>query len=541
MNPTTSPVSKCLLIGVIAVFIISSLFMPTVFGQQLTNNSENSFVHTYINSPQGNYTYIEKPIFPVQINNSQIAIGQSWTIVCPLQENHSYHIYCFGGWINTSSQAKTDYDFYVYAPDGSLVSTHTESAGLPPHLGTTVDVPFFVPTQSGKYSFVMKNSILDSHGAQNATFMIIENLQTDQWYTSYIEGGEDSYTSLYRSWAYEFVTNVSHVELYVKVPETLDMYEARLYSMNNANSSKLNSTPLPWEPGLYGNVSGSVGGYNFNSTGYRGVAFASCEHNGQSMSLNYSSNMTGLKLYHLVLLGEIGYGNITLMLKTNFKNGTLIPINTTARVYPNDNAQIAFSSNSSTLEQAQLSYSTNNWTSINNISMIVSNQTCNATIPGYPAGSLIQYKINATDTMMNIWKASGNYTVKEPLKVNITAVKEKIRIGENITITGNLTPNHNDSAVEVQFSNVNSTQTIESLPSSNGTFVASFRPESIGPWAVSASSNETQTSFRCDSQELIITVMDQLFYVKYSLFIIAALIAVSVVGGVVYFIRFRKS
>ena len=115
--------------------------------------------------------------------------------------------------------------------------------------------------------------------------------------------------------------------------------------------------------------------------------------------------------------------------------------------------------------------------------MIVSNQTCNATIPGYPAGSLIQYKINATDTLENIWKASGNYTVKEPFKVNITAVKEKIRIGENITIIGNLTPNHNDSVVEVQFSNVNSTQTIESLPKSNGTFVVSFRPESMGLWA----------------------------------------------------------
>ena len=541
MNRTNSAHSKCLLMCIIIALIISQLLVATVFGLQFTNTSDSNFIHTYINSPQGNYTYIEKPVFPVQINNSQIAIGQSWTIICPLQSNHTYHIYCFGGWINTSSQAKTDYDFYVYAPDGSLVSTHTESAGLPPHLGTTVNVPFFVPTQSGKYSFVMKNSALDSHGAQNATFMIIENLQTDQWYTSYIEGGDYNSSSLYRSWAYELVTNASQVKLYVQVPNTLDMYEARLYLMNNGNSSVLNSTPLPWEPGLYGNLSGSTGGYNFNSTGYRGVAYASCEHNGQSMSLNYFSNMTGTKLYHLVLMGEFGFGNITMMLKTNFQNGTLIPINTTSRVYPNDTAQIAFSSNSSTLEQAQLSYSTDNWTNTNIISMIVSNQTCNATIPGYPAGSLIQYKINATDTIMNIWKASGNYTVKEPLEVNITAVKEKIRIGENITIIGNLTPNYNSSIVEVQFSSTNNTQIIESLPKSNGTFVVSFRPESLGLWAVSAFSNETQTSYRCDSQELIITVIDQPAYIKYSLFIIAALIAVSVVGGVVYFIRFRKS
>jgi hypothetical protein len=310
--------------------------------------------------------------------------------------------------------------------------------------------------------------------------------------------------------------------------------------MNNANSSTLNSFPLPWEPGLYGNVSSSVGGYNFNSTGYRGVAYASCEYNGKSMFLNYSSKMTGPKLYHLVLLGEIGAGNITLMLKTNFENGTLIPISATTRVYPNDTAQIAFSSNSSTLEQAQLSYSTDNWTSNNIINMIVSNQTCNATIPGYPAGSLIQYKINATDTLENVWKASGNYTVKEPLTINITAVKEKIRIGENVTIIGNLVPNYNDSVVEVQFSDVNNTRTTESFPESNGTFVVRFRPESIGTWAVSASSNETKTSYRCNSQQLIITVMDQPVYIKYSLFIIAGLVAASVVGGVVYFFKFRK-
>ena len=173
-------------------------------------------------------------MFPVLINSSQIAIGENWTIICPLQANHNYHIYCYGAWINTSSTAKTDYDFYVYDPEGNLVSTHTESAGLPPHLGTTVNEPLFTPTQSGNYSFVIINNPVDSQGAQQATFMIIENLQCDQWYTTYIEGTNDGNSTFYTNWAYEFVTNASHVELYVNVPQTLDMYEARLYLMNNA-------------------------------------------------------------------------------------------------------------------------------------------------------------------------------------------------------------------------------------------------------------------------------------------------------------------
>jgi hypothetical protein len=74
---------------------------------------------------------------------------------------------------------------------------------------------------------------------------------------------------------------------------------------------------------------------------------------------------------------------------------------------------------------------------------------------------------------------------------------------------------------------------------SNGTFVATFQPDSSGLWAVTATSPETQTSYRCDSQELMVTVTEPPFYVKYSLFIIAGLVAAFAVGGVVYFLKFR--
>ena len=66
------------------------------------------------------------------------------------------------------------------------------------------------------------------------------------------------------------------------------MYEARLYAMSNPQSLVINNAPLPWEPGLYGERSGNVGGYNLNSEGYRGVAYASCEYKGQDMSLSYN-------------------------------------------------------------------------------------------------------------------------------------------------------------------------------------------------------------------------------------------------------------
>jgi hypothetical protein len=152
----------------------------------------------------------------------------------------------------------------------------------------------------------------------------------------------------------------------------------------------------------------------------------------------------------------------------------------------------------------------------------------------------VQYRIRATDVYKNGLKASGNYTVKEPVTVNITALKDKILLGENITISGVLTPNDNYSRVNVQFSSINSTKTVNCTVNSNGTFVATFQPVSSGLWAVTATSPETQTSYRCDSLELMVTVTEPPFYVKYSLFIIAGLVAALAVGGVVYFLRFRE-
>jgi hypothetical protein len=52
------------------------------------------------------------------------------------------------------------------------------------------------------------------------------------------------------AWAYEFVTDASNIQITINVPNTLDMYEARLYKMSNPDSLIINDSPLPWEPGL---------------------------------------------------------------------------------------------------------------------------------------------------------------------------------------------------------------------------------------------------------------------------------------------------
>jgi hypothetical protein len=522
----------------IVMIIISPFFIAKVSSLQLTTTTEyTNNVYTYISSTE-NYTYVDKPIFPVLINQTQIPIDQNWTIICPLQQNHNYHIYCIGSWINTSSAASTDYDFYVYGPDGNLVSSHTESAGLPPHLGSSTDDPFFTPSETGNYSFVISNNPYDSKGAQQATFMIIEDLPTDQWNTGYLEGN-DVNSSLYNSWAYEFTANASYFQVYVNVPSTLDVYEARLYLMSTANPSTLNSVPLPWEPGLYGNLSGSVGGYNFDSDGYRGVAYASCEYSGQPMVLSYNSSNPGLNLYHLVLIGESGSGNVQIMIKTNFANGTLTPVIAPQELYPNTPANISYTSNSTSLQQAQLTYSTDNWNNTQAIDMQISNQTCNATIPGQPAGSLVQYEIDATDTLQNSLQTTGSYTVKDPATVNITTVKSQFKYGQNIIVNGAVTPSDSNTSVQVEFLTARSIQLINCTTTSDGQFNATYKPNASGTWEVDATTNETQICYRGDSNELLVTVAPPPVYVKYSLYFIIGFAGIIGAGVAVWFLKFR--
>lgn len=534
---------KTISLVVIVVLAINPIFMTNANGLQLTNTSEyTNYVHTYLNSTIGNYTYVEKPMFPVLVNNSQIPIGGNWTIICPLQANHNYHVYFYGAYINISSAAKTDYDVYVYDPAGNLESTHTEAAGLPEHLGTNTSVALFTPNQSGNWSFVIKNNPVDSMGTQQATFMIIETLQTDQWYTTYVEGTNDNNSRTPNTaGAVEFVTNASYVSLFVKVANTLDMYEARLYLMNNAQSPTLNDYPLPWEPGLYGNLSSPVGGYNFDSNAYRGVAYASCEYMGEPMFLNYTASGAGPKLYHLVLIGEKGGGDIEYILKTNFDNRSLTPLNEPVRISPNNSTELSFVANGTTpLETAEMSYTTDNWTSTNTIDMAVSNQTCNATIPGQESGTAVQYRINATDVLENTIGTSGNYTVKEPLTLNIMPVKDRIPQGANITIYGKLTPSIQNVTVEVQFCSTNSTQIVNCTVNDIGNFTAIFKPGASGLWSVAASLPETQTSFRSDSDQLTIMVTPPPFYVKYILFIVLGFVGAIAAGAIVYFLKFRN-
>jgi hypothetical protein len=370
--------------------------------------------------------------------------------------------------------------------------------------------------------------------------MIIENVECDRWYTHAVSGKIADVPAFNTSWTYEFITDSKRIELWVRVPDTLDMYEARLYLMSNAKSFTVNNVSLPWEQGLYGNES-DVGGYNLESEGYRGVAYASCEFNGQDMFLNYSAPFAGKNVYHLVLMGEVGEGTIEFLVKATF-GGVLSPLTFPHRVTPSDVTEIAYMTNTTELENATLRYTTDSWKNLTRVEMVVSNMTCNATIPQQTAGSVVEYTVQATDTIKNTLAAAGNFTVKYTSAItDFNATRMTVTLGENITAIGTLSAEAGGAPVTVTFTSVNTTETVKCTALGNGTFTASFQTKTTGTWMVQAAFAGNSSVYECDSEVVRVTVEEPSFFALYGLFIGGGvgggLVAV---GAVVYVKKYRQ-
>jgi len=439
----------------------------------------------------GNWTYVSKPVYPVKINASQIALGNNWTYVYSLSESLSYHVYFYGDWIGSA----TDYDVYVYNPKGELEAVHTEAAGLLEHLGTTVTDPFFTPKYSGNYSFLIVNDPRESRGEEAATLMLIEHIECNRWYQRYLQG-KVNYVNAYKtSWAYEFVAASERVEVWIDVPETLDMYEARLYIMANPSrgmGSLLNGVPLAWEPGLY-NVrdrSGIYGGYNLDNEGFKHPgATASCEYLGQDMLINYTSPFKGdMLLYHLVLIGENGEGDIRFMVKTDFEAPSISIQDHPKTVSSENETTITayVSDEGSGLKSVLLNYTRDNWETWTSVVMSPSqNHSYTSTIPAQPAGSTVKYKITASDAAGNTAEAEGEYRVKDTAEITFSLSKPVVYPNEKITVTGQVS----QGGATVTLNYTCGDESVLRLVTADytGSFVDEYAPSKVGDWTVSVS------------------------------------------------------
>jgi hypothetical protein len=116
-------------------------------------------------------------------------------------------------------------------------------------------------------------------------------------------------------------------------------------------------------------------------------------------------------VYHLVLMGEVGEGTIEFLVKTTF-GGALSPLTSPHKVTPSDVTEIAYITNTTELENATLRYTIDSWKNVTRVEIVVSNVTCNATIPQQEAGSVVEYTVQAIDTIKTQLVAAGNFTVK---------------------------------------------------------------------------------------------------------------------------------
>jgi hypothetical protein len=462
--------------------------------------------------------FSSKPVSPVRIEESQIPISEDWTYVYSLTENRSYHVYCYGDWIDYSSDtAKTDYDIYVYDPQNQLVASHTESAGLPEHLGTTVDQPFFTPQKTGNYSFTIKNDARESDGEKGGTFMVVEHVDCNEWYQRYLQGKVNDIPVEDTGWAYEFCTNSSRVEVWIDVPGSLDMYETRLYLMANPSrdiGTTLNGVPLAWEPGLYGSLKSvkkpqaTFGGFNLDDRGYKNPeAMASCEYPGQDMLINYTPPYKSeFILYHLVLLAEFGQGNVRFMVKTDFDAPQISLVDPVERAYPSDETTITANvSDETTLERVWLTYTGDNWLTSALVYMAEhQNATYKAVIPRQSAGTFVKYKVLAVDVAENHAEVLGNYSVKNPTQIEISLSQSICNVDETVIVNGSMS--HGGAVVTLNYT-CKDTELLRSVRAdSNGFFSNLYTPSSFGVWKISAIWLGNQTCFGAVSDSEILAV-----------------------------------
>ncbi len=490
----------------IKIFVFMALLIGISLSQNVPAGISEVSAFPVVPYTVVNWNYTGKPMSPIKVNEGQIAVGNNWTYVCNLKAGAKYHIYFYGQWIDSTPLVdKTDYDIYVYNPFGQLESMHTESAGLPEHLGTAVNEPFFIPDYSGNYSILVKNDGKESKGAKGGTLMIIEHLECNQWYEVHMQGKDtDNDPAVDTYWAYEFTTTSGHVEVPVVVPDSpesiLDMYEAQLYLMANPSEGTgtiLNGVPLPWEPGLYGNATSSgsatYGGYRLDAEGfYHANASASCEYYGQDMLVNYSSglayNPSRLLLYHLALIAEEGEGTIRFMFKTDFNSPTLNITNPIDRASSDEDVDVTASAvdNESGLESVTLNYTVNNWVNWTAVEMAPSvDDTFMATISRQLGGKTVKYRVTAVDVAGNTVTKESSYTVKITSYLYIALSKTVLQGGGTTQVVGWLSRGLASVTLDFVWQSTHTLRTVQA--GLNGSFTYEFAPDKVGTWTVSAS------------------------------------------------------
>lgn len=460
----------------------------------------------------GGITVVREPVPAVIIEEGFIPVGEAHTYSYRLEKDHTYHIYLSGEWADPEAHA-TDYDLYLYEYDAysaTLLSTHTEAAGLLEQVGNDPEGRFFTPDASGLYYITVRNDVLESYAAEPGTLMVIESIQTDEWHERWMEGKIDEEPQSTTFWSYEFTTSAPRIRVMVVVPDTLDMYEARLYAMANPEAGigeVIRGIPVAWEPGLRGELKGFYGGFNLDQTGFRHVgAMASCERSGEDMVIDYAAQAEGEILYHLAFIAEYGVGNIEFIVQTDFDAPTITVLDPPEIVEALNPTPMEFEVNDQTEVTALVfSYSTDGEETLRTLNpSTTGNGTLRVIFPPVAPGTTVEYIIEAEDAMGNSGEVHGNFHAMGTSTLEIGFGVMEITAGEEVMIGGRLNPG--GESVNISILNGGTLINVTLITDPDGRFNYPFKPAATGNWTLQALFNGSEAYHAAYTESVNLTV-----------------------------------
>ena len=175
------------------------------------------------------------PVNPLKINSTDFESQDTLDVVYWLEEDKMYHIFIVGDWVG-STESRTDYDVTYFDTLSDLDRSHTEAPAFPEQIWNDGKGMYYLSEYTGKHTFKIWYDEDDSGEERDALMMAIEHIEVDQIYSKVlkgrsISGGEYEYNTFFNPWAWEFNTKANEFEVYVEVPDSLDMFELRLFPM----------------------------------------------------------------------------------------------------------------------------------------------------------------------------------------------------------------------------------------------------------------------------------------------------------------------
>ena len=498
--------ARTLLVGVLTLILVLNFASFSV-------SAMNEWLDT---DPVERTSTVNKPVDPVFINTGNdsisIPVGESWDFIYNLKSGHRYHIFLVGDWIHNASSPMTDYDIYTYEPSGAPFSSHTESAGLPEQVSTDENHHYFVPEQTGEYTFRIVNDERDSENAETAILMVIEHIDVNTEYSQFLEGRDSGDNEvLYSGWAFEFNTSAPEIRIFVDVPSLLDMYEARLFAMAKPDTDtgySLYGIGVPFG-NFFTGFSGDYGGFNTYSQGDRNIeAMDSGEYSGQDLefmydSPNLSENASDI-FYYLVLIAEHGQGTVDFVVQTDFEP-PIISLDPPEVGVEGESSEITVTIEDDTeLDEVWIEYSTDEGETWRTKDLSEKGDGYRCELGSLFAGEYVDFTIYAEDAFGNIGSIESGFQVKRIISLDSYIANKNLYGDESAMVTGS--SNLDAALIELEFTSGEMVENYQIRTDENGAFGFTFAPPILGEWSFQAQFEGSETEFPASSKRINFTV-----------------------------------